>query len=70
MIDKPISNKYQVKFLDSELTVEKFEKILVWVRVNSMNYLPKYEPDGDHDGYWVFKFKKEEDKVRFILQWM
>ncbi len=29
-----------------------------------------YESDGDHDGYWVFTFANEDDKVKFILKWL
>ena len=29
-----------------------------------------YESDGDHDGYWVFTFRDESDKVKFILRWL
>ena len=29
-----------------------------------------YESDGDHDGYWVFTFANESDKVKFILRWL
>ena len=29
-----------------------------------------YESDGDHDGYWVFPFRDEGDKVKFILRWL
>ena len=29
-----------------------------------------YESDGDHDGYWVFTFLNEGDKIKFILRWM
>ncbi len=70
MIDKTISSKYQIKILDSLLPMDEFDKIRAWFKKNSVDYYPKYEPDGDHDGTWVFSFRKEEDKVKFILQCM
>ena len=62
--------KHQVKILDSELRAGKFGELLTWFHERYIDHHTYYEPDGDHDGYWVFTFEKEEDKVKFILQWM
>lgn len=68
MKDKSISNTYQIKILDSLLPLNEFDKLIAWFNKNSVDYYSKYEPDGDHDGSWIFSFRREEDKVRFILQ--
>jgi len=63
--------KHQVKMLDSEIQVGQFVEILTWFRERYIDHHSYYEPMyDDHDGYWVFIFEKEEDKVKFILQWM
>ena len=63
--------KYQVRILDSELQFDNFVEALTWMRERKTdNYSAIYEPDGDHDGYWIFQFENEEDKVEFILRWL
>ena len=73
---------HNIKILDSELTSIEWRSMLDWMQENIKNDLPvyglygnrpkqvTYEPDGDHDGFWVFTFTDESDRVKFILKWM
>ena len=72
---------YNIKILDSELPADEWRSMLDWMKENIKSDLPlygltrrqkqvTYEPDGDHDGFWVFTFTDESDRVKFILKWM
>lgn len=64
-----IGRTYIARILDSEWSKGNFANVLQWLRKEEIDYFSEYEPDGDHDGFWAFRFESEEDKVKFILRW-
>lgn len=61
---------YIARILDSEWSAGSFANALQWLHNEEIDYFSEYEPDGDHDGYWAFRFETEEDKIKFILKWL
>lgn len=60
---------FQIKILDSEIENYRWREMRNWMKYNIKTKII-YESDGDHDGYWIFYFERNDDKVEFILRWL